>query len=324
MLAPLLWCLASLPVAAPARAGVFDVRALGVLGGDDDSNLSAYAVGTPDRPAQLLLDGGAFTGGLYAWKLGGADKGTPAERAQVLKGLFQSLSAALITHSHLDHVSGLLLASPVLFSAGRKQPLPIVALPQTVEALRQHALKSPLWVDLTAVAKEAPVATLTELPVGKPMRLGDFSVETVLLDHPVPSAAFLLGRGEAFYLHLGDTGPTEQVWKRARPLLTGNLLRAVAVEVSFPTKDEALARQSGHLTPSLLVEELARLTGTNMSRGADVKAVAREVGAALRDCRVVATHIKAAQYDRVVEELQALAAAGLPLVIPQRGAGYTF
>src|SRR3954468_17726105 len=104
MPALLLLCLVSTQ-AAPA---VFDVHALGVLGGDDDSNLSAYAVGTPEHPAQLLVDAGAFTRGLEKRK-------GPA----ALKPFFQSLTAVLITHSHLDHLSGFMLTSPVLFSAGR-------------------------------------------------------------------------------------------------------------------------------------------------------------------------------------------------------------
>jgi cAMP phosphodiesterase len=302
MLAPLLLCWISTQAVPPT----FDVHALGVLGGDDDSNLSAYAIGTPQRPAQLLVDAGAFTRGLEKWK-----------GANALAPFVQSLTAVLVTHSHLDHVSGFVLTSPVLFSAGRTQPLPIIGLPQTTAALREHVFQSPLWVDFTRVpSKEAPAVTLNELPPGKPMTLGDFTVETVPLEHPVPSAAFLIGRGDAFYLHLGDTGPTDAVWKRARPLLANGSLRAIAVEVSFPTKDEALAKSSGHLTPALLLSELAKLTGT--------EATPKALGAALRGCRVVAIHIKASQYEKVVAELEPLSAAGLPLVIPQQGAGYSF
>ncbi len=326
MIVSALVCLLSLqanPSAGP-RPAVFNVHALGVFGGDDDSNLSAYVVGTPERPDQVLIDAGAFTRGLYAWKLGGADKGSATERAGVLRQFFQSLSGVLITHAHLDHMSGLMLDSPVLFSAGRKQSLPIFALPQTVAALREHVFESPLWVDLTHTPKAAPVVSLIELPPGQTTRVGDFTVESVLLDHAIPSAAFLLSFSDAFYLHLGDTGPTEQVWKRARPLLAAHTLRAVAIEVSFPSKDEALARSSGHLTPTMLVEQLAKLTGTPTAAGADPKAFAKAVGAALRDCRVIAIHIKASQYDAVVEELRGLEAAGLPILIPQQGQGYTF
>lgn len=300
MIAPLVLLVAC---AAPPA---FDVHALGVFGGDDDSNLSAYAVGTPQRPAQLLVDAGAFTRGLEKWK--GAD---------ALKPFLQSLSAVLFTHAHLDHVSGFFLVSPVLFSAGRTQPLPLIGLPQTTSALREHVFQSPLWVDFTKVpTKDSPVVTFKDLPPGKPMSVGDFSVETVPLEHPAPSAAFLIGKRDAFYLHLGDTGPTDAVWKRARPLLAAGTLRAIAVEVSFPDKDDALAKSSGHLTPALLLSELAKLTGT--------EATPKALGAALRDCRVMAVHIKASQYDKVVAELKPLEAAGLPLVIPQQGAGYTF
>ncbi|MBK7865136.1 MAG: 3',5'-cyclic-nucleotide phosphodiesterase [Archangiaceae bacterium] len=323
MLCVFLLGLAAAPAPTALRAPVFEVHALGVLGGEDDSNLSAYVVGTAEQPAQLLIDGGAFTAGLYAWKLAG-DPGTPSQRAAVLSEFFRSLTGVLITHSHLDHVGGLLVAAPALFGAGRKKPLPLWALPQTVATLRDHALRSPLWVDLTATPKDAPVIALNELPAGKPVTLGELTVESVALVHPVPSAAYLVSKGAAHYLHLGDTGPSEAVWKRARELLEANTLRGIAVEVSFPSKDEALAKQTGHLTPALLLEELGRLTGTRLARGTDPKLNAKALGAALGDCKVMAIHIKAAQYEKVVEELRQFEAVGLPVIIPRQGSKYTF
>ena len=63
----------SLLTALPAWAQpAFELTPLGVLGGDDDTNLSSYALGVPGKPASLLIDAGAFTEGVALWKHAGA------------------------------------------------------------------------------------------------------------------------------------------------------------------------------------------------------------------------------------------------------------
>lgn len=295
---------------------VFTVHALGVLGGDDDSNLSAYAVGTNERPDALLVEAGAFTRGLTKWKLGAAaDQATASQKVAVLKAFFANLSGVLVSHAHLDHLSGLMLTSPVLMGAGRSQSLPLVVLPRTAETLRQHLFGSQLWVDLTRVPAGKPALTLLEVPVATPQTLGDFTIETIALSHAIPSAAFLIGTQGASYLHLGDTGPTDAVWKRVQPLLKKRVLRGIAIEVSFASSDETLAIQTGHLTPKLLVKELTKLTGAT-----DVAGIAKALG----PCRVMAIHLKATSSDAVITELRALAAEGLPMIVPDQGGEYRF
>lgn len=307
--------LSALLIALPARAAQpsFELVPLGVLGGDDDSNLSSYALGVPGQPATLLIDAGAFTEGVAQWKHAGASH---AARAKAVTALFGQLDAVLLTHAHLDHLSGLLLSSPLILGAGRSTPLRIAGLPQTLEGVHAHGLSAPLWVDFTQLPAKAPAMALLPMEPGSAKELGAFTVETVPLVHPVPSAAFILSRGDASYLHLGDTGPTEEIWKRGKALLDAGKLRAVSVEVSFPDGKQALAVQTGHLTPALLMKELAKLTGTEATPSAIAKA--------LRGVQIIAIHIKGGDYDTVVRELNALQRAGLRIVIPVRGTPLEF
>jgi cAMP phosphodiesterase len=304
----------ALLLALPARAAqpAFELTPLGVLGGDDDTNLSSYALGIPGKPASLLIDAGAFTEGVALWKHAGT---SPSARAKALTELFGQLDAVLITHAHLDHVSGLLLTSPMILGAHRKTPLPIAGLPQTLEGLHAHALSAPLWVDFTKIPSNEPALALLPIEPGAAKEFGAFRIETVPLVHPVPSAAFIVTRGDASYLHLGDTGPTEEVWKRGKVLLDAGHLRAISVEVSFPDGQEALAVQTGHLTPSLLVKELGKLAGSDSVEG---------IAKALRGTTIIAIHIKGSGYETVVRELSALQKTGLAIVIPARATPIRF
>ncbi|MDO8747266.1 MAG: hypothetical protein Q7J70_06370 [Thermodesulfovibrionales bacterium] len=52
-----------------------------------------------------------------------------------------------------------------------------------------------------------------------------------------------------------DTGPTTAIWKEADRI---KIDRAI-IEVSFPNKMEAMAVETGHLTPRLLKKELDKI-----------------------------------------------------------------
>ena len=162
-------------VLAQAREPVFEVRALGVLGGEDDGNLSCYLLGKVGEPPRLMLDGGSVLPGVARWK---EKEGTlPAgsshtAQAKATSDVLALLQALLVTHSHLDHVSGFLLASPLMLAVPRAAPLELVALPDTLAALRAHLLTSPVWLDLTTMPPGAPVMKAVPLPPATPHEIG--------------------------------------------------------------------------------------------------------------------------------------------------------
>jgi 3',5'-cyclic-nucleotide phosphodiesterase len=322
--------------AAPApRAPVFELHTLGVLGGDTDTNLSAFLLGAPGQPATLLIDGGSVTPGLQrelekAGRL--ARDASPTARAQATMAALEPLQGFLLTHAHLDHWGGFVDASTlqVTLALGGKPPLPVVGLPEALAALRDHLFASPLWADFTAIPPKSPALKLSPLAPGAHLALAGFDVEDFPLRHAVPSAAFLIRSGGEAYLHLGDTGPSDAVWAAARPLLQTHHLRAVALELSYAATDEKLAALTGHLARGSFLRELAKLAGVpapspaEAMSDADALALARALAPAFRDCPVFVIHVKALAYDRVKAEVAALQQAGLNLVLPEQGGRYRF
>ncbi|HEX2569631.1 MAG TPA: 3',5'-cyclic-nucleotide phosphodiesterase [Polyangia bacterium] len=315
---------------------MFELRALGVLGGDDDTNLSCYLLGRAGEvAAPLMIDGGSVVPGIVRMLERDGRLAPDASWSTRMKAALEVLRpvrALLLTHAHLDHLAGFVIKTTLDLSLANegRPPLEIVGLPGTLEAVRTIALRPPLWADFTGIPPGNPTLRLAPLAPGAQREIGPFRVQLAPLRHPVDSAGFLVTVGEDAYLHLGDTSASEAVWALARPHLARGRLRAVAIEVSFPGAKESLAAATGHLTPRSLLVELAKLAGvpgapeaSRMSE-AEARALAGRLAPRLRGCTVVALHIKALEYDQVVAELEALRAVGLPVLIPQQGERYRF
>ena len=87
-------------------------------------------------------------------------------------------------------------------------------------------------------------------------RVGTVDVKWARTHHPVFAAGYLLTAKNKSILYSGETTDTEEIWSLGR---SAEKLFAVFVEASFPDRLEALALQTGHLTPNLLVKQLDKL-----------------------------------------------------------------
>jgi 3',5'-cyclic-nucleotide phosphodiesterase len=300
-------------------APAFELVALGVLGGGDEANLTSYLLGRPGETPAVMIDGGSPVPGIIRWKEHNHElspSATWSERNAAVASVMRPVHTLLLTHAHLDHTVGFALHTPLEADYPRAFPIDVVGLPETIDALRTHLYAPPLWSDFSHKPADHPVLRFVPIAAGGEYEAGTMHVRVLPLIHAIPSAAFLVTSGADAYLHLGDTGPSSAVWEAARPYLTAGHLRAIAVEQSFPSTRDADATVTGHLTPHLLIAELAKLAGCEPTVAAVVSH--------LRGVHIVAIHIKAADYDKVVAELHELRRAGLEIIIPEQGEAYRF
>jgi 3',5'-cyclic-nucleotide phosphodiesterase len=103
------------PATALAGEG-FDVVALGARGGIQDGNLSAFMIAPRGDKRAVTCDAGALVNGLrVAEEKGVFDDVTVPEDSpydRIGHVLTQQIKGYLISHAHLDHIAGLIVASP--------------------------------------------------------------------------------------------------------------------------------------------------------------------------------------------------------------------
>ncbi len=167
----------------------------------------------------------------------------------------EKIRAVLITHSHMDHVASLPFLVENVFGRS-EEPIEIVAPPGVVRSLREHLFNDALWPDFSRIPTHLlPTVSFREVPEGQPFGVNGLTATAIPVSHVVPTCGYIVSDGSGSVLFSGDTGPTDELWERARR--TSNL-KALFVECSFPDGMSEIAEVSRHLTPSSLAREMKK------------------------------------------------------------------
>jgi 3',5'-cyclic-nucleotide phosphodiesterase len=292
----------------------FHVLPLGVKGGLDESNLSAYLVASAGSSNFVCLDAGTVYSGLtLARKNGSIQKTEPAFLKENIKGYF-------ISHGHLDHVAGIILNSP------EDSKKPIYALPEVLDVFKLNYFTRNAWANFGSDG-EAPILNKYRyVPLVPKFEIAaegtDLQVKAFELSHvkPYKSTAFLVSNTAGSLLYLGDTGADgiekstdlKNLWQEIAPLIRAKHLKAIFIEVSFPNA-QADDQLFGHLNPRLWAQEmnvLASFTGIE----------------ALKGLPVVITHRKPSgtKEKQIKKEVVAENTLGLKLIFPLQGKMISF
>jgi 3',5'-cyclic-nucleotide phosphodiesterase len=304
----------------------FDLVVLGALGGIQDGNLSASLIHPHGDDRAVTCDAGTLVNGLRVAEEKGALAGitVPADTDQSRVGyvLTAKIKGYLISHAHLDHVAGLIIASP---DDGKK---PIYALPSVAGDLVETYFNWKAWPNFTDRGKAPQLKkyALSDLAPGVATQLRDtaMSVTAFPLSHGgMESTAFLLESDGEGILCFGDTGPDAvekgtrlgDVWTAVADRVKQKRLKAIVIESSY-TSDRPDNLLFGHLTPRWLLESLRELDG-------------RAGGNALKGLPVVVSHIKYSltkeqPQKQMLQELEAGNDMGVRFLIPEQGSRWHF
>jgi len=162
-----------------------------------------------------------------------------------------------VTHAHLDHIRDIMFLADNLYYAKRKKPLVVCSSRGIIENIHRHLFNGVIWPDFSRIPSvKAPMIKFEVLTPGRKKTLGDWQVQAVSVDHTVETMGFLMESKNKAVLFLGDTGPTDDVWK-----IAGNArkLKAIFVETSLPCSMQTIADKTGHLTPWTLAVELKKM-----------------------------------------------------------------
>ncbi len=179
------------------------------------------------------------------------DAGTGTELLETSAML--ALRHLFITHAHLDHICCLPLMLPGIYDR-MEQPLQIHASTTVIDALRNHIFNWTVWPDYTCLpTREKSLLQFREMLPGDRLQLDDFSISAIAMNHPTPTQGYLLESDLGAFAFSGDTALCGDFWTA---LAAVDDLRHVAIDVSFPSEQQAIANASGHHTPSSLIRDL--------------------------------------------------------------------
>lgn len=299
---------------------VFQVVVMGCTGGPREGNLSGYLVSPLECNEWIAWDAGTLLAGIdSAFRKNNLDPALFSDPEFTPTGemLREHVRAFLISHTHLDHIAGLVLNSQIDTKKA------ILGIDSTIDNFRDHIFNGKIWPNYGDEGKE-PLKRYhyVRLPLAKatPIPNTSMHVEAYLLSHPgdYPSTAFLIEYKGDYLLYFGDTSSDAleknnhlaTVWQRVAPLIQEGKLRGIFLECSYPD-EESDQVVFGHLDAQLMINELHRL--------------ADYVETSLQGLNVVVTHRKETlkkgedPSERIAEELTALNDLSVNLIFPEQG-----
>ncbi len=212
------------------------LKVLGAYGASDaEHNLTGYVIDD-----WLAVDAGTLTSKLSF-----------AQQARI--------QAVFITHPHADHIRDLPHLIHNRFSQNTG-PITLFASKEVMEILSRDLFNGMVWPDFSEIVSpqtNKPAVIYRALTPGKRIVYNNVGLTAVAVDHQIPAAGVILEMGGQAIVFTGDTGPTQEIWKRANK--TENVV-AVVTEASFPNDQQSLADETAHLSPQTFGEELKKIT----------------------------------------------------------------
>lgn len=186
-----------------------------------------------------------------------------------------------VTHSHMDHVASIPF---IVDTVGwmRDKPLTVHATDETLQILREHLFNWKLWPDFSQIPDaKNPMLAFERIEIGAPVALDGRAITALPANHVVPAVGFQVDSGKASLVFTGDTTTNDALWPYVNRIAN---LRYLIIETALSDRERELAVASKHLCPSLLAEELGKLTATP---------------------DIYITHLKPRETDLIMEEIGA-------------------
>ncbi|MDT0596161.1 3',5'-cyclic-nucleotide phosphodiesterase [Glaciecola petra] len=246
-----------------------DILVLGTEGGVSSDNLSAFLIGPNDQSYSVACDAGSLLTGIESavsqrnFSNISVPQDYPLSKAGYV--LREHIKGYLISHAHLDHIAGLIIASP------EDTKKPIYGSENTIGLIRDHYFNWQAWPNFGDQGNKPHLnkydfQTLQNKQ-WQSIPNTSFKVAALPLSHSgVESNAFVIEYKQDLIVCLGDTGPDsveksnniKALWQFIAPSVNKGRLKAIIIESSF-TNDTPDDKLFGHLTPKYVNQSLADL-----------------------------------------------------------------
>jgi ribonuclease BN (tRNA processing enzyme) len=197
----------------------------------------------------------------------------------------KKLEAVLLTHQHYDHIRD--IPGLALNLSLRGASIKIYTTASVRDVIETHLLNGKVYPRFQTLPDTKPAVSLHAIKPYEPYLVDGHGILAIPVKHTDTTVGYQVSdnQGKAVF-YTADTGPgLSDCWKHISPQL-------LIVDVTLPNAYEAFARETGHLTPNLLKQELV----------------------AFRECkaylpRVIAVHMDAVLEKKIREEIATVAGA---------------
>ena len=313
----------------------FDLVCLGSGGGAFESDVTSYMVkSSTNKNYSLFLDGGSIMSGLVKFfenqgqKMENMD---PETKIKYIANFIKNMSGIIITHSHLDHVSGFSIMGPFFLNMNFKMHIPsfkVFSSPTTIDNLEKYLYSGKIWGNFGHFPKKNSILKYIKVKENEEFEAGQFKVRRFLVNHKVESSAYLLQneKGNKF-IFFGDTGTLSvSFWKQFRPFVKDETLKGIVIEISFPYEEGKLARNTTHLTRDTFINQFSYLADITPPEkfplsDRDILKYGKEISQKFK-FPIIINHIKPWEYKKVMRDINLLKKSGLNIIVAKQGKSY--
>ena len=161
----------------------------------------------------------------------------------------QDLKAVLLTHHHYDHIRDIPALAMNFFL--QDDLINIYSTKQVYNVMSAFLLNDTLYPNFLKKPPGNPTVRFTEVEPYKAFFIEEYNVLPIPVKHSDYAVGYQITSADGIAVFFtGDTGPDlSNCWERVSPDL-------LIIDVTAPSRFEEQSKEKGHLTPSLLRQEL--------------------------------------------------------------------
>ncbi len=195
--------------------------------------------------------------------------------------ILEDIDNLILTHSHFDHIADLPFLIQLVYEE-KKGDFNVWASKECIDYLLSGVFNFEIWPNLFKMSssRESMINLMTYSNMEK-FHVSGYEVTPIFVNHTVPTHGIIMDDGKTSFAFSGDTYITDEFWLHCRDKKN---LKAVIVDVAFPSRMGEVASTTKHLTPELLSKELEKLVPTSPN--------------------IYVTHIKPKFFKEIKEEIE--------------------
>jgi ribonuclease BN (tRNA processing enzyme) len=161
----------------------------------------------------------------------------------------EKLDAILVTHQHYDHIRD--IPGVALNFSRRGANIKVYSIESVLNTIETHLLNGIVYPQFQRIPVIKPAISLNPVRPYQPENISGYKVLPVPVRHVEETVGYEVTdkHGKTLF-YTADTGPgLSDCWEHISPQL-------LIIDVTLPNSHEEFARETGHLTPDLLKQEL--------------------------------------------------------------------